>query len=148
MPFSHVLPHRTHKQQSTVCSWQHVHPSNCNAVCSRMCFFAYKWKQSQLLERIRCGKKPPPPQWQFIHTLFSFLDSWPLKMGLIGCLKTLVTNSYSMLHKSHESTDLTLWCRPWFGSTCSISEPPGLAQSHSVLRTRILRWLHTFKHKI
>jgi len=63
------------------------------------------------------------------HALFFWISS-PLKMGPIGCPKTLVRNCHSTLHNISEEwrSHMTIWqCRPWFGSTWSSSEWYSLA---------------------
>jgi len=56
-----------------------------------------------------------------------FWISWSLKLGLIGFPEMSVQNYHSTLpnisleHRPH----VIWWCRPWFGSTWSASEPSG-----------------------
>ena len=76
-----------------------------------------------------------------------FLDSWPLKMGQIGCSKTLVWKYHSLLHNSPKEKNSHLLCNRSLTS-CTIQD-----EAETVGRTlrcqanswkqSLLAWLHT-----
>jgi hypothetical protein len=79
-------------------------------------------------------KSPSPPkkcQLTAVMLCSIFWISWPLRMGLIGCPKTLVTNYHSTLCNISEKwrSNMTIWwCRAWFGPAWSGPEQSSLVQ--------------------